>query len=370
MRSTRPLIAAGAAVALALSLPTSASAASDPPTPQQWSDQVAMPYSLTVDGHRVLVADGAMGMIGQLQSDGSIEPIITGAEGTTSVATRGKTMAYTTSLEQGEEAPPLESGLTLQNPRGTTYVDLHAYEYANNPDQGNTYGFIDSCLGDAGMNAGITDAHAYTVVAYGGDWLVADAGANVVWRVTDAGDISVFALFPPVPVEVTEDVLPMFGGDDNGQPVLPDCVVGSTFNAEPVPTGITVGSGGVVYVTTLPGFPGMVTGAGQLWRIDRNGGEPNAIASGLAGPTSVTMAGNGAVYVAQLFGGGVAKVSTSGEQLGFIPLPNALAVSTASNGTLWAATAAATDEQGNPTGPGTIVSVSKGKVKVNGHVLR
>lgn len=370
MRISRAFIAAGAAVALVLTAPTTASAASDPPPPQQWSDQVAMPYSLTVDGHRVLVADGALGVIGQLQPDGSIASIIEGAGGTTSVATRGKTMAYTTSLETGEEAPPAESGLNIQSPRGTVYADTHAYEYANNPDEGNTYGFMNSCLGDAGMNPGLTDSHAYTVVPYRGDWLVADAGANLIWRVTDAGDVSVFSLFPAVPVTVTEGVWSMFDFDGDHVPDLPECVIGSTFNAEPVPTGITVGPGGVVYVTTLPGFPGMVTGAGQLWRIDRDGGEPTAIASGLAGPTSVTMAGNDAVYVAQLFGGGIAKVSTAGEHLGFIPLPNALAVSTASNGTLWAATAAATDENGNPTGPGTIVSIWKGKVKVNGHVLR
>ncbi|UNK71296.1 ScyD/ScyE family protein [Microbacterium sp. H1-D42] len=362
MRGSRALIAAGAVLALALTTPTVASAASDPPAPQEWSNQVAMPYSLTVDGQRVLVADGALGIIGQLQPNGSIANIITGAEGTTSVATRGKWMAYTTSVETGEEAPPAESGLEIIGPNGPMpYVDLHAYEYANNPDGGNTYGFVDGCLADGGSNPGLLDAHAYTVVSYRGAWLVADAGANVIWHVTNDGDISVFAVLPAVPVTVDAQVMAIMG--------LPDCALGSTFNAEPVPTGLAVGPGNVVYVSTLPGFPGMVTGAGQLWRIDRSG-EPTAIAAGLSGPTSISMAGPDALYVAQLFGGGIAKVSTSGQHLGFTPLPNALAVSTASNGTLWAATAAATDDVGNPTGPGTIVSISKGKVKVNGHILR
>ncbi|SJN40278.1 hypothetical protein FM104_10905 [Microbacterium esteraromaticum] len=361
MRTIRALIAAGAAAALVLTAPTLASAASDPPAPQEWSTQVAMPYSLTMDGHRVLVADGAAGVIGQLQPDGSIAPIIEGADGTTSVATRGKWMAYTTSLEQGEEQPPLQSGLNIRGPKGDTiYADTHAYEYANNPDGVNTYGFVDGCLADGGSNPGVLDSHAYTAVSYRGAWLVADAGANVVWHVTNDGDISVFSVLPVIPITVDAQVQAMMG--------LPDCALGSTFNAESVPTGLAVGPGNVVYVSTLPGFPGMVTGAGQLWRIDR-GGEPTAIASGLAGPTSISMAGPDALYVAQLFGGGIAKVSTSGEHEGFIPLPNALAVSTSSNGTLWAATAAATDEGGNPTGPGTIVSISKGKVTINGHIL-
>lgn len=362
MRTTRTLIAAGAAVALAVALPTSASAASDPPDQQVWSNQVIMPFGLTSDGQRVLVADGGAGVVGQLQPDGSIAPIVSHAPGTTDVATRGKWTAYTTSIEVGEEMPPLESGLNIRDPKGhTTYVDLHAYDYANNPDSVNTYGFVDGCLAEGGSRPGVLDAHAYKVVPYDGAWLVADAGANVVWRVTNDGDISVFSLLPPIAITVDAQVQGLMG--------LPPCALGATFNAEPVPTGIAVGPDDSVYVSTLPGFPGMVTGAGQLWRIDSSG-QPTAIASGLAGPTSVTMAGPDSLYVAQLFGGGIAELSTSGEQLGFIALPNALAVSTAANGTLWAATAATTDEAGNPTGPGTIVSISNGKVKVQGHVNR
>lgn len=367
MRTVRTVIAAGAAMALALSLPTSASAASGPPAPQEWSNQVIMPFGLTSDGQRVLVADGGAGVVGQLQPDGSIAPIVSHAPGTTDVATRGKWMAYTTSIEVGEEMPPLESGLNIRDPKGhTTYVDLHAYDYANNPDSVNTYGFVDGCLAEGGSHPGVLDAHAYKVVPYRGAWLVADAGANVVWRVTNDGDISVFSLLPPIPITVDAQVQGLLS---QGSTPQPDCVLGSTFNAEPVPTGIAVGPGDSVYVSTLPGFPGMVTGAGQLWRIDSNG-QPTAIASGLAGPTSITMAGPDSLYVAQLFGGGIAELSTSGEQRAFIPLPNALAVSTASNGTLWAATAATTDEAGNPTGPGTIVSISNGKVKVQGHMNR
>lgn len=362
MRNTRMLIAAGAAVALAVCLPTSASAASDPPAPQEWSNQVIMPFGLTSDGQRVLVADGGAGVVGQLQPDGSIAPIVSDAPGTTDVATRGKWMAYTTSIEVGEEMPPLQSGLNIRDPKGhTTYVDLHAYDYANNPDSVNTYGFVDGCLAEGGSHPGVLDAHAYKVVPYRGAWLVADAGANVVWRVTNGGDISVFSLLPPIPITVDAQVQGLMG--------LPDCALGSTFNAEPVPTGLAVGPGNVVYVSTLPGFPGLATGAGQLWRIDSSG-VATAIASGLSAPTSISMAGPHSLYVAQLFGGGISEVSTSGEQLGFIPLPNALAVSTASNGTLWAATSATTDEAGSLTGPGTIVSISKGKVKVQGHVIR
>ncbi|GAA3938892.1 ScyD/ScyE family protein [Microbacterium soli] len=362
MHSIRSIIAVGAAAALAVALPAPATAAPAPPAPQVWSDQAVMPFGITSDGQRVLVADGVTGTVGQLQPDGAITPIITGAAGTTSIATRGAWMAYTSSVEEGEETPPLESGLNIRNPRGDTiYVDLHEYEYANNPDGVNTYGFTDGCLADGGSNAGLLDAHAYTVVPYRGAWLVADAGANVVWRVSDSGDISVFSVLPPIPLTVDAQIQGMMG--------LPDCALGSTFNAEPVPTGIAVGPGGAVYVSTLPGFPGMATGAGQLWRVDSSGAA-TPIASGLAGPTAIAMAGPHALYVAQQFGGGIATVSTSGEQLDFIPLPNALAVWTASNGTLWASTSAVTDEAGNPTAPGMIVSISKGKVTVQGHVIR
>ena len=361
MRRSRALIAVGAAVALALTTPTLASAASDPPPPQQWSDQLAAPFSLAVDGHRVLIADGGTGVLGQLQPDGSVAPIIEGIPGLAGVATRGAWLAYASSVQDGpgEEAPILESGLNIRKPNGDTlYADLHAYEEQHNPDQVFTYGITDpaSCVADNPMATytGLVDAHAYNVTSYRGAWLVADAGANTVMKVSDEGEISVLATLPPVPVTITADIAGMMG--------LPDCAIGDVYHVEAVPTGIAIGPGGAIYVSTLPGFPGMVASQGGLWQVDAADGSATQLASGLSGPTSVATSAN-RIYIAEFMGAGVSMMK-GGELSSFAAMPGALAVATAANGTVWVATMAS--EQG----PGTISSIWKGKVKVQGHVIR
>ncbi|MFD5215318.1 ScyD/ScyE family protein [Microbacterium sp. NPDC058345] len=364
MRSTRTIIAAAAAAALALSLPTAASADSPPPPPQEWSSQLGAPFSIALDGSRVYVADGATGTIGQLQPDGGIAPVVEGIPGLTGLAIRGATMAWGSSVEDGSTEPPviLESGLNIRGPKGAVvYADLHAYEFANNPDAGNVYGITDPnpCVVEASGGAplsytGLKDAHAYNVASWKGEWLVADAAANAVLRVTDSGQISTLAVLPPVPVTLTAETAGMLG--------LPACAAGETYYVEPVPTGVAVGSGGKVYVTTLPGFPGESASQGALWQIDPRSGSVTQLASGLSGPTSAAVKG-GDVYVAELFGAGVTKINGGVSSL-YAPLSGALSVAVAANGTVWAATM---DLAG---GPGKIVSIADGKVRVNGNLVR
>ncbi|WP_194420692.1 ScyD/ScyE family protein [Microbacterium abyssi] len=364
MRSTRTVLAAAAAAALALSLPAAASAASAPPPPQEWSTQLGAPFSIALDGTRVYVADGATGTIGQLQPDGQIAPVVEGIPGLTGLAIRGASMAWGSSVEDGSTEPPviLESGLNIRGPKGTTvYADLHAYEVANNPDAASTYGITDPnpCVVEATGGAplsytGLVDAHAYNVASWKGEWLVADAGANTVMRVTDSGRISTLAVLPPVPVTLTAETAGMLG--------LPACAAGDTYYVEPVPTGITVGSGNTIYVTTLPGFPGESASQGALWQVDASSGTVTQLVSGLSGPTSAAVKGKD-VYVAELFGAGVTKV-TDGAASPYAALNGALSVAVASNGTVWAATMDLTG------GPGTIVSIAKGKVHVNGNIVR
>ncbi|WP_404436103.1 ScyD/ScyE family protein [Microbacterium aerolatum] len=363
MRSTRTFLAAAAAVALALSLPATASAGEEPPILQEWSSQLGAPFSIALDGTRVYVADGATGTIGQLQPDGQIAPLIAGIPGLTGLAIRGASMAWASSVEDGSTEPPviLESGLNIRGPKGTvTYADLHAYEVANNPDAGNAYGITDPnpCVVEATGGAplsytGLIDAHAYNVASWKGEWLVADAGANAVMRVTDSGQVSTLAVLPPVPVTLTAESAGMLG--------LPACAAGDTYYVEPVPAGITVGSGGVIYVTTLPGFPGETASQGALWQVGTDG-SATQIVSGLSGPTSAAVKGRD-VYVAELFGAGVTQV-TGGTASPFAALNGAVSVAVASNGTVWAATM---DLSG---GPGTLVSIAKGKVHVNAALVR
>lgn len=358
MRNWRALIAAGAVTALIISLPATASAASGPPDPHDWQVDLVAPFSIAVDGHRVLIADGGTGVLGQLKPDGSIDPIVSGVPGLAGVAVRGARIAYGSTVQEGpeEEAPIIESGLNIRSPRGATiYADLHAYEYAHNPDGSNVYGITDpdSCAQGTSYS-GLLDSHVYNVIPWRGDWLVADAGANAIMRVTDTGRISTFAVLPPVEIEITPMIAGMLG--------LEPCAIGDTGYVEPVPTGIAIGRRGEIYVSTLPGFPGMVTSQGALWRVDPHTRKATQVASGFSMPTSIAVSGK-SIYVAE-YDGGEVSVVRDGRVAQFAALPGVLSVATGPNGTVWAATMA------SETGPGTIYSIAKGKAMVKGHIKR
>ncbi|MEV7632384.1 ScyD/ScyE family protein [Microbacterium sp. NPDC089318] len=358
MRTSRALAAVGAAAALILVVPTAASAADRTPVLEEWSAQLAAPFSLAVEGHRVLVADGGTGVVGQLQPDGSIAPVVEGVPGLAGLAVRGAWMAYGSSVEDGASEPPVitESGLNVRRPGGqTTYIDLHAYEVANNPDADNSYGVTDPASCAAGTEyTGLLDSHVYGVAAWHSGWLVADAASNAVYEVTAKGAVRTLAVLPPVPVTLTAETTQMLG--------LDECAIGDVYYAEPVPTGVAVGPGGAIYVTTLPGFPGESASLGALWRIDSRSGSMTQVASGFSGPTSLAIAAN-RVYIAELFGGQISVVDR-GTATPFAALPGAVGVAASGNGTVWASTL---DLAG---GPGTLVSIAKGKVKVQAHIRR
>lgn len=358
MRVPRALIAASALSALALTTPALASAADRSPVVKEWSSQLAAPFSLAVEGHRLLVADGGTGTVGQLQPDGTIAPIVEGVPGLAGLAVRGSWMAYGSSVEDDATEPPTisESGLNIRDPRGaTTYIDFRAYEDANNPDAGNAYGVTDPTSCAAGTAyTGLYDSHVYGVAAWHRGWLVADAASNAVYQVSDKGEISTLAVLPPVPVTLTAETAGMLG--------LGDCAIGDVYYAEPVPTGVAVGPGGAIYVTTLPGFPGESASLGALWRINSRTGAISQVASGFSGATSLSIAAN-RVYVAELFGGEISVVD-GGQVSQLAALPGAVGVAASGNGTVWASTL---DFAG---GPGTLVSIANGKVKVQAHLRR
>ena len=117
-----------------------------------------------------------------------------------------------------------------------------------------------------------------------GDLLVSDAGANVVWRVTLEGEIALYADPGPIPFEL---------GTGSGE-------------AEPVPTGMTTGPDGAVYLATLTGAP-FPTGGARVFRMhDANGdgdaldaGETTLYATGFTTATDVAFLPGGAMLVTE-----------------------------------------------------------------------
>ncbi len=120
--------------------------------------------------------------------------------------------------------------------------------------------------------------------ASSGGLLVSDAGANVVWRVSLAGDIHLYAKLEPQ------------------SHLMPEGMV----QVETVPTGMTSGPDGATYVATLTGFP-FPTGGARVFRLqDGNGdgdaldpGETTVYASGFTTATDVAFEADGALLVTE-----------------------------------------------------------------------
>ncbi len=374
-RRSRLLAVCGVATALLLIPPTTASAGgghpSRPPTPVVRSDQLGAPFNLDVSGHSVLVADGGLNLVGRLARDGSITTIAADQPGASGIARSedGKRLAWTTTVTDYTTFENSASGLTIRGPRGrTVYADTHAYETAHNPDSVNHYG-VDNpsqCVIDAFTAAGFpydydgaVDSHAYSVAAYRDGWVVADAGANVLWRIGNDGSIRTLAVLPPQPTTITAEMAAGLG--------LPDCVVGTTYAFEAVPTDVEVGRNGSLYVTTLPGGPeSPVLGArGAVWRVDPRSGSARQVAGGFLGATNLALGRHGEIYVAELFAGQVSVVR-HGRSTPWVSLPGVVAVETGPSGDVWAATLGNED----PPAPGTIVRISGGGTHREGSVNR
>jgi hypothetical protein len=113
---------------------------------------------------------------------------------------------------------------------------------------------------------GVTNSNPFSAVLdTDGSWYVADAGANMIIKVTSAGVRSVFAQFPKVP---------------NPTPIGPPVV-------DAVPTKIIANPDGGFYVATLTGFP-FNTGQATIYNLSRTG-QLSTYAKGLTMVTDIAL---------------------------------------------------------------------------------
>jgi hypothetical protein len=368
MRTSKLLASACLAGAgLLLATPTIASAQhpkhpKPAPTPVIKSSALAAPFNLALRRGNVYVADGGLNLVGKLKSDGTIKTIAADQPGASGIALskNGKRLAFTTTVTNPDTFENSASGLNIWRPHGKrVFADTLAFETKYNPDKINHYG-VDNpsqCVIDAFTAAGFpvdyngqVDSHAYSVTSFKNKWIVADAGANALWKIDNKGKIRTLAVLPPQPTTITPDMAEALG--------LPDCVAGVTYNFEPVPTDVEVGKDGYLYVTTLPGGPeGDALGArGKVWKVNPHTGSARVIASGFLGATNLALGRHGQIYVSELFAGKISVVK-HGKKSDFLTLPGVVAVETSRSGALWAATLGNED----PPAPGTIVKIVRGK---------
>jgi hypothetical protein len=121
----------------------------------------------------------------------------------------------------------------------TPFADLSGYEEAHNPDGLPNFDGLWS--------------HPFAAILDGDSYVVVDAGANTLYRVSFSGAISIIAVFP------NRDI--------------------SGASVQPVPTSVLKGRDGSYYVSELTGYP--YTGkVARVWRVVP-GQAPQIVAQGL-----------------------------------------------------------------------------------------
>ncbi len=139
-------------------------------------------------------------------------------------------------------------------------ANLTRYEVAHNPDHGAGPG---ARFGDPPI-----DSDPYAFAAYRGGYAVADAAGNDLLWIGPKGTVSVLAVFPTQTVPLTKSVATQIGAPTTMRSIA----------VQSVPTSVTVGPDGALYVGELTGLP-FARGRARVWRIVP-GRKPSIYASG------------------------------------------------------------------------------------------
>ena len=300
--SSRATLVGAVALAVAVAVPTAATAAPEPSDPIV--SGLAGPLQLDVGAEgQIYVGQAFAGVLTKVRPNGTTKDLTAEQGEIAGVASRGYDVVYT--MSGGTEDEPLAL-LRKRSADGTvrTIADLGAYEAKHNPDAGNVYGFRNLTEKCAALvpeevggypYTGIIESHPYAVAnAPGGGWYVADAAGNAILKVSKKGKVSTYFVLRPQKAVVTAEAAELFG--------LPDCAIGATYAFEPVPTDVEVKSNGALIVSMLPGGPedASLGARGGVIRIAGDGEFAN-LASGFLGATNVAIGKGGRIYVAELF---------------------------------------------------------------------
>ena len=356
--------AMGAAPASAIEIPTLGG-------PTVLASDLFLPLSLAVGaGGTTYVSQNALGVLTKVSATGTTSVVASATPGDElgAVSVRDGTVYYATNT-QDHTASAL-----FAMPAGgvaSQLGDIYAYESTANPDQVNTYGFVDlpqtcldqfdpaSPLGPA-QYSGVVDTHPYASLALEDAVYVADAGANAVLRVGYDGRVSTAVVLPAAdPIVVTAELAAGAG--------FPACVAGASYRFEPVPTDVEQGGDGWLYVTSLPGGPedASLGARGAVYRFNPADGEVQFVAGGFVGATDLAVSKRtGLIAVTELFGGpnGTGQVTvfhpTLTERVLHVPVTSPSAIELAGDSVYVTTNSFVPDANGAPQPIGKVVKLS------------
>jgi len=287
-------------------------------TPVTLAEGLLGPLSLEVGRHNtVYVSQNFAGELTRVDRDGTTATIASAPGDEISAVTARKGTVYYARVAQDHSAASLRS--IAPDGTDTQLADIWAYENAANPDQSNSYGFVDldpACAAQfdptrppfiPATYMGVVDTHPYSSLALWNGVYVADAGGNSILHIDWDGTVSTTAVLPPSdPITIDAAMIA-----DTG---FPACAAGLDYRFEPVPTDVELGPDGWLYVTSLPGGPedASLGARGSVYRVDPDSGDVELVATGFVGATGLAVSqDDGTIYVAELFGGadGTGQVS-------------------------------------------------------------
>ena len=144
------LLATAAVAAVTLFVPSVASAHGNhhpDPQPATLSEPIAQglvgPLQIEVDGHTVYIAQSFAGVLTKVTKHGSTDIVSNPGGEISGITVKGKSVFYTA----GGGELPANTVNRLRRGESSAVADTLAYEQANNPDGGQSYG-IDQPLSD------------------------------------------------------------------------------------------------------------------------------------------------------------------------------------------------------------------------------